>query len=362
LPCDRFLFPAVEQANRPFQKKGDIVRILVVDDDELALEMLQFSLGEAEHELIVARDGQEALRLLSEMPCQMVISDWMMPRMSGLELCRAIRAQDFGTYVYLILLTAQDGPAQALEGLEAGADDFVLKPFDPNQLKARVRVAERLLALESRDLTIFALAKLAESRDPETGAHLERVQNYSRALASHLAKSGVRGSEIDAGFVRLIYETSPLHDIGKVAIPDFVLLKPGRLSDEEFDIMKTHTTMGAQTLEAASRKHPKARFLRMAREIAATHHEKFDGSGYPLRLAGENIPLSGRIVALADVYDALISKRVYKGAFTHAMARSIIVDGKGKHFDPQIVQGFLEIEEKFLDIQRQFSEALPLAA
>ncbi len=343
-------------------REGDIVRILVVDDDELALEMIQFALDEQGHEIIVARDGQEALQRLSESPCQVVISDWMMPRMSGLELCQAIRAQDFGTYVYLILLTAQDGPAQALEGMQAGADDFVAKPFDPNQLQARLRVAERLLALESRDLTIFALAKLAESRDPETGAHLERVQNYSRALASHLARSGAYASEIDASFVRLIYETSPLHDIGKVAIPDFVLLKPGRLSDEEFEIMKTHTTLGAQTLEAAARKHPHARFLRMAREIAATHHEKFDGSGYPHHLSGQEIPLSGRIVALADVYDALISKRVYKGAFTHAMARSIIVEGAEKHFDPVVVQGFLEIESKFIDIQQQFAEAMPLAA
>lgn len=338
------------------------MRILLVDDDDLMLETLQLVLSHTEHEVICARDGREALTKLTESPCQMVISDWMMPHMTGVELCRAMRAQDFGTYIYFIILTGHDGPAQGLEGLEAGADDFVVKPFDPNQLNARIRVAERLLALESRDLTIFALAKLAESRDPETGTHLERVQNYSRALARHLLHTGVFGSEIDAGFVSLIHETSPLHDIGKVAIPDFVLLKPGRLSDEEFEIMKTHTALGAQTLEAAARKHPKARFLKMAMEIAATHHEKFDGTGYPAHLAGDDIPLSGRIVALADVYDALISKRVYKGAFTHAMARSIITDGSGKHFDPRIVKGFLQIEQKFLEIQEHFCDAGALAA
>src|SRR6185295_753174 len=226
---------------------------------------------------------------------------------NGLELCRAIRNHDFGGYVYFILLTGRDGSASIVEGLATGADDFITKPFDPEELSARVRVAERILSLNTRDMTIFALAKLAESRDPETGHHLERVQNYSRRLAQHLLQSGRYPDEVDAAFVNLIYDTSPLHDIGKVAIPDCVLLKPGRLSDDEFQIMKTHTTMGAQTLEAAARKYPKARYLRIAREIAESHHEKWDGGGYPKGLIGCDIPLAARIVALADVYDALVS-------------------------------------------------------
>jgi putative two-component system response regulator len=338
------------------------VRILIVDDEEVSLDMLRLSLEEAGHEVDAARDGQEALALLANGEHHLIISDWEMPRTNGLELCRAVREQELGSYVYIILLTARDGSASMVEGLAAGADDFITKPFDPDELTARVRVAERILSLETRDMTIFALAKLAESRDSETGQHLERVQAYSRMLARQLLHTGQYAEEIDAAFVNLIYETSPLHDIGKVAIPDCVLLKPGRLSDEEFEVMKTHTTLGAQTLEAAARKYPKARYLKMAREIAESHHEKWNGTGYPRRIKGQDIPLSGRIVALADVYDALVSRRVYKSAFTHMAARAIIVDAAGNHFDPLIVQAFQSVEVQFVEVQKKFSSELAAAA
>src|SRR5207244_11500403 len=171
-------------------------------------------------------------------------------------------------------------------------DVFRAKPLAPDELLARLHSAERILSLETRDVAIFSLAKLAESRDPETGAHLERVQGYCRALAQQLAADRQFADEIDPEFMRLLYATSPLHDIGKVGIPDSVLLKPGRLSDREFEIMKTHTSIGGQTLDAALKRFPKTKFLRMARDIAAAHHERFDGSGYPAGLAGEQIPLS----------------------------------------------------------------------
>jgi len=274
--------------------------------------------------------------------------------MDGLELCRQIRQHDFGNYVYIVLLTARDRRGNMLAGLTAGADDFISKPVDAAEVNARVRVAGRLLSLETRNLAIFALAKLAESRDPETGHHLERVQNYARVLAEHFRVYDIGTLKLDAAYVNLIYQTSPLHDIGKVAIPDSVLLKAGRLSDDEFDVMKTHTSMGAGTLEAAARQHPNAEFLWMAIDIAATHHERYDGTGYPKRLVGEQIPLCGRIVALADVYDALTSKRVYKPAFTHSNARSIIVEAKGKHFDPDVVDAFLANERQFIEIQERF--------
>jgi len=161
---------------------------------------------------------------------------------------------------------------------------------------------------------------------------------------------------IDEDFVRLIYLTSPLHDIGKVGIPDSVLLKPGRLSDREFEIMKTHTTIGAETLDAAARQYPGVRYLRLATEIASAHHERFDGSGYPAALSGGDIPLSGRIVALADVYDALTSKRVYKQAFAHEVARSMILEESGKHFDPDCINAFIENEDKFLAVRETFAE------
>ncbi|HEV8603748.1 MAG TPA: HD domain-containing phosphohydrolase [Tepidisphaeraceae bacterium] len=338
------------------------MRILIVDDQELSLDVLRFALEHEGHEVQTARNGHEALAALNKGEHHLVISDWDMPEMDGLDLCRSIRIRELGDYVYFILLTARDGAASIVNGLASGADDFITKPFDPDELTARVRVAERILSLNTRDMTIFALAKLAESRDPETGQHLERVQSYSRRLAQHLCRSGKYPNELDAGFVNLIYDTSPLHDIGKVAIPDCVLLKPGRLSDDEFQIMKTHTTMGARTLEAAARKYPKARYLKIAREIAESHHEQWDGGGYPNGLTGGDIPLAARIVALADVYDALVSRRVYKGSFSHQTARAIILEGQGTHFDPAIVDAFLAVEAQFVEIQKLFSNYLPEAA
>ncbi len=229
-------------------------------------------------------------------------------------------------------------------------------------ISARKAREEEQREAETRDVVIFAMARLADSRDPETGAHIERVQTYCRALAEQLASCGPYQKQCDPEFVRLMYSTSPLHDIGKVGIPDDILLKPGRLSDREFEIMKSHTTIGAETLEAAIEKFPNTRFLRMARNIAASHHERFDGSGYPAGLIGQDIPLCGRIVALADVYDALTSRRVYKAAFTHDVAKGIIVKESGKHFDPVIVDAFLAIEQQFASISRKFVESDTLAA
>ena len=242
--------------------------------------------------------------------------------------------------------------------MSAGADDFVSKPFHPQELLVRLRAGERVLALETREMLIFSLARLAESRDPETGQHLERVQRYSRVLAQRMSRNSKFQGQIDAEFIRLVYQTSPLHDIGKVGIPDSVLLKPGKLTRAEFEVMKKHTLFGAQTLDAALDRFPEARFLRMARNIAAHHHERWDGSGYPEGLSGEDIPLSARIVALADVYDALTTRRVYKDAFPHDEAKELIERDSGTHFDPDVVQAFLEAEEEFIRIQREFSNSV----
>lgn len=332
------------------------LKILIADDDEILREMLEHVLRAQGYEVLLASNGYEAMHLLESGECRFLITDWDLPGMSGLELIRATREGNLPGYVYVILLTSRDTPQETVDSLAAGADDFVRKPFDPAELTLRVRAGERVLSLETRDVAIFALARLAESRDPETGTHLERVRLYCRVLAERLTMNPRFTREIDSEFIRLLYATSPLHDIGKVGIPDSVLLKPGLLSTVEFEVMKSHASLGAETLDAALGQFPQAKFLRMARDIALTHHERFDGTGYPRGLKGDAIPLCGRIVALADVYDALTTKRVYKAAYSHEVARSIILEGNGKHFDPALVEAFIECEEEFRRICESINE------
>jgi putative two-component system response regulator len=244
-----------------------------------------------------------------------------------------------------------------LQGLSAGADDFISKPFEPAELLVRVRNAERLLALETTSMMLFSLAKLAESKDTDTGFHLERVRGYSMALAEQLATDPILRGQLPPHFSDLLYQTSPLHDIGKVGIPDYVLLKPGSLSDDEWRVMKRHTEIGADTLDACLKLNPSAEYLRFARDIAWAHHERWDGTGYPRGLKGEEIPLCARIVALADVFDALTMKRVYKSAMSIDVTCGIIMDGKGKHFDPLIVQAFVAVEEQFMQIRKTHQDS-----
>ncbi|HEY2252312.1 MAG TPA: response regulator, partial [Planctomycetaceae bacterium] len=326
------------------------MRVLIAEDDIVTVLMLQHCLERFGYEVTTVENGLEALELIRTGQFRLVISDWDMPKMSGLELCREIRRRQSSGYTYVILLTSHEGTQRVIEGLDAGADDFVSKPFDPHELLVRLNAGERILSLESRDVTIFTFAKLAESRDKDTGAHLERMREYSRILSIHLEKHGPYVDQIDGDFVQLVYLTSPLHDIGKVAVPDNVLLKPGPLTPEEFEVMKRHASVGWETLDAVLKAHPEAKFLRMARDIAGSHHEKFDGTGYPLGRKGNDIPLCGRIVALADVYDALTTKRVYKPAFTHEKARDIITGAAGTHFDPAVVDAFLENEDEFFTV------------
>lgn len=209
----------------------------------------------------------------------------------------------------------------------------------------------------TRDVAIVSLSALAESRDNETGAHILRTQEYVKALAEHMAQSSKYKPLLTPNYIELLYKSAPLHDVGKVGIPDSVLLKPGKLTDDEFAIMKDHPHIGAQALAIAEKHLGTSSFLAIAKEIALTHHEKWNGTGYPAQLQGENIPLSGRLMALADVYDALISARVYKPAFSHEKAKSIIVEGSGNHFDPEVVDAFLAVEEKFITIAAHFKDS-----
>jgi putative two-component system response regulator len=332
------------------------MQILIVDDSKVLLLTLKSLLETAGYEVLTASNGADAIRVLEHNPVRMVISDWEMPEMDGLELCRRVRAEEFSGYVYFLLLTSHGSIDEMVQGLSVGADDFITKPYKSEEILARLRAGERILSLETRDVAIFALAKLAESRDSETGGHLERVQYYCRTLAQEMALLEKYQNTIDSEFIRLMFQTSPLHDIGKVGIPDAILLKPGRLTPEEYTVMKQHTTIAANTLNSSLKKFPGVSFLKMARDIAESHHEKFDGTGYPKGLKGEKIPLCGRILALGDVYDALISRRIYKPGMPHEEAKQIILAGTGTHFDPDVVQCFLNRESQFIAIRNRFDD------
>ncbi len=234
-------------------------------------------------------------------------------------------------------------------------DEFGLMAVHTNQMIKGLRETTEEVQ-RTRDVAILSLASLAETRDNETGAHILRTQRYIKALAIHIKDQPKYQGYLTDETIDLLYKSAPLHDVGKVGIPDNILLKPGKLTDEEFTIMKTHTTLGAEALTVAEKELGTTSFLRFAKEIALTHQEKWDGSGYPQSLEGEDIPLSGRLMAVADVYDALISKRVYKPAFSHEEACKIIIEGSGKHFDPELVEAFDKISNQFASIAQQFSE------
>jgi putative two-component system response regulator len=323
-------------------------RVLVATADEGCRQSLVETLAALGHETVTAQDGAEAqARLGGDPTLRIAICDWQLGHLDGASLCRWIHTERQGSYTYTIMLVHRDDASAIAVGMGAGADEFLTKPIDRDELAARLRSGERICATETRDAILFQLAKLAESRDPESGQHLERIRAYCHLLADDLRKSGVYAEEADAEFVRLMWLTSPLHDIGKTGIPDSILLKPGRLSDDEFAVMRTHTSIGAETLAEALRHCPDSRYCRIALDIVQSHHERWDGQGYPQRLALERIPLAARIMAIADVYDALTSKRVYKNALSHAVAVNIIVEGSGSHFDPMLVQAFCRQQEAF---------------
>lgn len=326
------------------------MKLLIVEDEIASRKKLEILVKALGYEPLVAINGVEGFNLWKNERPRVIITDWIMPEMDGLELCRKIRASQGSQYTYIIMVTSKNETQDLIEGLNAGADDFISKPYVREELEVRIRAGKRIVEFQSRDVVIFAISKLAESRDPETGYHLERIRFYSRVLAETIATLKNAPPEVDGLFIENIYLTSPLHDIGKIGIPDYILLKPGRLDDREFEIMKQHTIIGYKTLNAAAKQDLKAEYLNMSAAIALSHHEKYDGSGYPQGLRGNEIPLSARIVALADVYDALVSKRVYKEASTHEIAKSIILAEAGRHFDPMVVEAFKQCESKFLEI------------
>jgi putative two-component system response regulator len=353
--------------------------LLLVDDVPENLLLLS-ELLRPHYQLRVASDGGTALKIVRRSPPDLILLDVMMPGMDGYEVCRRLKEDPQTADTPVLFLTAKGQAEDQMHGLDLGAVDYLSKPFEPTVLLARVRsqlrlkmAADQLRArnaeldqeVERRthelqavhDVTILALASLAETRDNETGNHLRRTQNYVRALADKLREQPHFAEQLDERTVELLYKSAPLHDIGKVGIPDHILLKPGRFEPHEFEVMKQHPRLGYQALvHAEEMLGAPVPFLRIAKEIALCHHEKWDGSGYPQGLRGEAIPLSARLMAVADVYDAVISRRVYKAEMPHDKAAAIIREGCGSHFDPSVAEAFLALQEEFQDIARRYAD------
>jgi putative two-component system response regulator len=338
----------------PVAENSGMLSILVADDDEHQRVLLQMLLEKEGYNLFLAEDGEEALKIYEANPSiRLVITDLEMPKMDGFGLVASIREQQL-RYTYIIVLTSIDDKKSLISALSKGADDFLIKPAMEEELQLRIENGMRLLRQQSQDELILALAKLSEYRSDETGFHLERVQHYTHILAMDLSDHCPE-LKITHTIAEEIAKVSPLHDIGKVAIPDSILHKPGKLTNDEFDTMKKHAMIGGSILEEIFIK-TKSPYLKIAFELTAYHHEKFNGTGYPSQLAGEDIPVAARIMALADVYDALTSKRCYKKSFSHEAARNIIVQERGEHFDPKVVESFIRQEIKWNSIRDRYQD------
>ncbi|OHX18404.1 two-component system response regulator [Chromobacterium amazonense] len=361
--------------------ESSLQTVLIVDDAPECLAQM-YGLLKGHYRVLVANSGERALQIAAgEALPDLVLLDVMLPGIGGFEVCRRLKADDRTAAIAVIFLTGQGESEDEQAGFDAGAADYIIKPISPPIVLARVLTHMRLKAaadflqdkaafLESeverrtrevqviQDVTIMMMAALAETRDHETGNHLLRTQNYVRALAIELRNHPRYRAELDEQTIQLLYKSAPLHDVGKVGIPDRILLKPGRLTPDEFEIMKTHTVLGRDAIATAEKLlDGPSNFLRLAREIAYSHQEKWDGSGYPEGLSGERIPLSARLMAVADVYDALISRRVYKPPFSHETAVDMIREGSGRHFDPDVVDAFLQIAEQFRQIAQRYADA-----
>ncbi|MBK7676373.1 two-component system response regulator [Accumulibacter sp.] len=360
---------------------NDKATVLVVDDTPDNLSLMSALLKNS-YKVKVANHGDKALRIAtSATPPELILLDVMMPDIDGYEVCRRLKANPRTRDIPVIFLTARSEVEDEQKGLALGAVDYITKPISPPILMARVatqlslkasadflrsqndfletEVARRTSELEAiQDVTILAMASLAETRDSETGKHLLRTQRYVKALAEKLRLHPRFSNFLTDLNIKVLFKSAPLHDIGKVGIPDRILLKPGRFEPQELEIMKNHTLLGRDAIQLAEDWLGKpVEFLTIAKEIALCHQERWDGSGYPGALAGDTIPASARLMAVADVYDALISRRVYKDRMTHEQATQIIVDGRGSHFDPDVVDAFVEIADEFQSIAQRYPDS-----
>ncbi len=355
--------------------------VLVVDDTPDNLTLMSELLRDS-YKIKVANSGRGALRVaFSETPPDLILLDIMMPDLSGYDVIRELKSHPTARDIPVIFLTAMTSAENEQKGLELGAIDYITKPISAPIVLARVanhlrlkevqdflrsqtdfligEVSKRTKELSAiQDVTILVLASLAETRDSDTGNHIRRTQFYVKALAEKLQHHPRFGFFLRDNVIDVLFKSAPLHDIGKVGIPDHILLKPGRFTPEEFEIMKTHPRLGLEAIQSAEdRLGMKVDFLKHAKEITYCHHEKWDGSGYPNGLQGDDIPIAARLMAVADVYDALISRRVYKVGMPHEQAALIIRKGKGTDFDPDIVDAFLELQDEFKAIALRFADS-----
>jgi putative two-component system response regulator len=355
--------------------------VLVVDDTPDNLSLMS-SLLKDDYKVKVANGGEKALKIAqSDNPPDLILLDIMMPGMDGYEVCHHLKSNPATRDIPVIFLTAKAEVADEKKGLEMGAVDYITKPISPPIVMARVATQLSLKAsadflrdkadyleqevgkrtrevMAIQDVTILAMASLAETRDSDTGNHIRRTQYYVKALAEKLKPHPRFSGYLTEQTITTLFKSAPLHDIGKVGIPDRILLKPGKFEPEEFEIMKTHAALGRDAIQSAEDQlGMTVEFLTMAKEIAYGHQEKWDGGGYPTGSAGDAIPISARLMAVADVYDALISRRVYKEGMSHEKAVQIIAASKGTHFDPDIVDAFLELTEEFRAIAQRFADS-----
>jgi putative two-component system response regulator len=366
--------------------KGDSVAddvqgssVLIVDDAPENLRLLSATLKRGGLVPRPVTSGRLAIEAAVADPPALVLLDVSMPEMSGLEVCRWFKQDERLRSIPVIFISGLQGTDDKVEAFRVGGVDYISKPFQEQEVLARIkthlrlrrlqvamvsyslqleqRIVEKVKAVTASQLaTIFALAKLAEARDDDTGQHIERVQTFSRVLAERMREMKLQPAQLTAAFIDDLFQTASLHDIGKVGTPDAILLKPGKLTSEEFAEMKKHCALGANTLAAVLKRHSDNQFLRMGVEVARSHHEKWDGSGYPDGLEGAAIPLAARIVALADFYDALTSKRCYRPAFGHEDTCRMIQEGSGKHFDPDVAAAFKALDGQFQRIRHEMRE------
>ncbi len=350
--------------------------IMVVDDTPANLRLLEHMLQNLGLRVLAFPSGRMALNAARRNIPNLILLDITMPEMDGFEVCRQLKLDAALRDIPVLFISALTDVADKIKGFEVGGVDYVTKPFQFEELQARVGTHLRLALLQeeleshnhqlaekvgeqvreiadSRQATIFALAKLTESRDDTTGGHIERTQVWCSLLVDAMLAHGSHADEMDAPFVESVLQAAPLHDIGKVGIPDTILLKQGHLTAEERLVMSAHTEIGARTLEEVHRQHPGNAFIREGIHIARSHHERWDGSGYPQGLMAEAIPLAARIMAVADTYDAMRSRRPYKEPFSHKQCVETIRAGSGKLFDPKVVEAFLAAEVRFAEESRR---------